>query len=137
MAESRKVNIRIVSRAGDETIEQQIEGSLYIKNGHAYIRYEEPFERMGRTVTLVKIDPGEIKIIRRGDIASEQLFAIGLRTSGVYETPQSVLQLSMFTHRIDARLQSGIGAVEWSYDLYVAGELAGTYALQIEIQEAS
>jgi uncharacterized beta-barrel protein YwiB (DUF1934 family) len=135
MAEPRKVNIRIVSKAGSQVIEERVQGSLYMRNGHIYIRYEEPVEQMGHTSTIVKIDAGEIKIIRRGDIVTDQSFVAGRHTHSDYATPETSMKLSMFTHKIETRLSNGIGVVEWSYDLYVSGDLAGTYAIQMDIRE--
>src|SRR4051812_28545160 len=108
MAEPRKVNIRIISKAGSQLIKQRVQGSLYIRNGHPYIRYEEPIEQMGRTSTIVKIDDGEIKIMRRGDFITDQSFAAGRQTNVDYATPQTVMKLSMFTHKIETRLSNGI-----------------------------
>jgi len=136
MAEPRKVKIRILSKAAGQTIKMRLDGSLYIRNGHPYIRYNEPEEQMGRTSTIVKIDDGEIKVIRRGDFATDQTFAEGRETYADYRTPQTVMKLTMVTHRIHSKLENGIGVVEWNYDLYVSGELAGAYALQMEIREA-
>ena len=43
----------------------------------------------------------------------------------------------MQTHGVAVDLVQGLGSVKWSYDLYVHGEHAGIYRIQLRIQEES
>jgi uncharacterized beta-barrel protein YwiB (DUF1934 family) len=133
--DKRRVRIRIESGMNGSRTNLQAAGELYAKGHHYYLRYEEPSPDFGRTVTTVRIAREEIKIIRHGDIRSEQSFAPGEQRPGYYQTAQGRLELSARTHKLDIALDSGLGTVRWSYDLYVSGEHAGTYRLKLSIRE--
>lgn len=135
MTSKERVLIRIESMADGQKSLQSAEGDLYLKGGHAYIRYEESSADLGRTTTLLRMDPSQLKIIRQGDIQSEQTFVPGEKRTGFYQTAQGKLQLETHTHEWSVELNRGIGSVSWSYDLYMAGEHAGLYRLKLSIHE--
>ena len=53
---------------------QKARGDLYRKGDHTYIRYEEEPNELGRTVTLIKLEDNQIRIVRQGDVQAEQTF---------------------------------------------------------------
>lgn len=122
----------IASTVGTDHTEQSVLANMYIKGQHIYLRYPE--KELGQTNTTVKIDDHQLKIIRHGEVASEQLFIPGQTTSGYYETAQGRLRLETRTKHLDVRLKDGIGQVIWSYDLFVAEEHAGAYRLAYDIE---
>lgn len=131
----QRVRIRLESRSGGRTTKQSMEGDLYFKGEHVYIRYEEPPSELGRTVTLLRLEAGEVRIIRQGDVRAEQTFAPGEKRIGFYQTAQGRMELEMKTHELSQDIRAGIGTVSWSYDLYVSGEHAGHYRIKLLIQE--
>ncbi|WP_010278501.1 DUF1934 domain-containing protein [Paenibacillus senegalensis] len=126
-----EVEVSIVSYVESEKTHQQVKADLYVKGEHIYLRYPE--KDLGQTNTTVKIHKHQLKIIRHGEVASEQLFIPGKTTSGFYETPQGRLLLEMSTKDLQVDLNDGIGQVAWSYDLFFAGEHAGAYRLSFQI----
>jgi uncharacterized beta-barrel protein YwiB (DUF1934 family) len=131
----QRVRIRIESKQeGQETL-QLAQGDLYPKGKHFYIRYEEAEAELGRTTTLLKLETGQLRIIRQGDVESEQKFVPGERSVGFYQTTQGRLELEMHTHGMSSDLNLGLGWVSWSYDLIVQGEPAGFYEIKLVIQE--
>lgn len=136
MSEKAPVQLAIVSVSGDETIRQTVAGTRYIKGVNHYFHYEEQEPGMGRTRTLLKIGPDEIRVIRQGDVESEQAFAVGETRSGFYRTPQGTLQLTTETAEIAVELDEGVGRIRWSYEMRLAGEWAGSFRLEIEITSA-
>jgi uncharacterized beta-barrel protein YwiB (DUF1934 family) len=135
MTEKRNVKLQITSQSEGQIIEQTFNAELYVKGDHCYYRYNETDENMGRTVTTLKVEPGQIRIIRHGDVQSEQSFALQSHKTFYYQTPQGRLELTTFTHVINVGLVEQIGTISWSYDLFVSDELSGTYSLTIEISE--
>jgi uncharacterized beta-barrel protein YwiB (DUF1934 family) len=131
----QRVRVRIESRQDEQDSVQALLGDLYLKGDHAYIRYEESAAELGKTITLLKVEPGQIRIIRQGDVESEQTFAPGEKRIGFYKTIQGRLELEMHTQELAANIVLGLGSVIWSYDLYVQGEHAGLYRIQLWIQE--
>jgi uncharacterized beta-barrel protein YwiB (DUF1934 family) len=131
----QRVRIRIESRQGGLETLQLTQGDLYPKGKHFYIRYEEAESELGRTTTLLKLETGQMRIIRHGDVESEQLFVPGERSMGFYQTTQGRLELEVNTHGMSSDLNHGLGWVSWSYDLIVQGEPAGLYEIKLVIQE--
>jgi uncharacterized beta-barrel protein YwiB (DUF1934 family) len=137
MTGKRRVRIRIEGRQGEQQTVQLAEGYLYPKGNHFYIRYEETESELGRTSTLLKLESGQIRIIRQGDVESEQSFVPGERRVGFYQTSQGRMELEMHTHDMASDMQQGLGSVIWSYDLFVQGEPAGLYEIKLVVQEES
>ena len=79
MTAKQRVRIRIESRSGSETTVQKARGDLYRKGDHTYIRYEEEPNELGRTVTLIKLEDNQIRIVRQGDVQAEQTFCLARR----------------------------------------------------------
>jgi uncharacterized beta-barrel protein YwiB (DUF1934 family) len=136
MAEKRPVRIRIVSKSDHHTVEQEAVGELYAKGDHYYIRYAETAAEMGKTVTIVKMGRHSLRIIRHGDICSEQTFTEGERIAGYYDTPHGRLELVIVTDTFSMRMHEGIGIVSWSYRLLMGSEDSGRYELCLYVEEA-
>lgn len=136
MAVKKKVKIQVKSFCDGETIVQNVHGELYPKETSIYVRYPEPpSSSMGRTMTTVKLADSEIKVIRHGDVDSEQVFALNKQIKGSYQTPQGHMELLTMTHSMDIQLEGGMGKVSWSYDLIVANAFAGKYHITLHIQD--
>ncbi|SFL92738.1 Uncharacterized beta-barrel protein YwiB, DUF1934 family [Paenibacillus sp. 1_12] len=134
MSTSIQVNIQIESRIDkDPVIRQNVEGELYPKGNHYYLRYKETDPEMAGTSTLIKLEAGLVRIIRQGSVRSEQTFVAGQRLKGYYEAPHGKLELEADTQQLNVQLDQGLGTVEWCYDLFVMGDRAGTYRLQLMI----
>jgi uncharacterized beta-barrel protein YwiB (DUF1934 family) len=127
--------MQIISLCEGQRIEQNFEAELYVKGTHIYYRYNEIDENMGRTITTFKVEPQQIRIIRHGDIQSEQTFVLQSNRAGFYQTPQGKLELATFTHNLSVNLSEQLGDISWSYDLLVSGESTGTYDLRARISE--
>jgi uncharacterized beta-barrel protein YwiB (DUF1934 family) len=52
----KSVRLRIVSKSGDQQIEQHFKAELYVKGNQSYYRYHETDENMGRTITTLKVE---------------------------------------------------------------------------------
>jgi uncharacterized beta-barrel protein YwiB (DUF1934 family) len=135
MTASRRVQLQIISKCEGQHIEQNFLAELYVKGTHIYYRYNEVEENMGRTITTLKVEPQQIRIIRHGDIQSEQTFVLQSNRAGFYQTPQGKLDLATFTHDLSINLTDQLGDISWSYDLLVSGEQVGTYYLTARISE--
>lgn len=135
MTSKKQVLVRIDSRQDGHNLTQRVSGELFFKGRQIYLRYREPSPEMGNTQTTVKIGEQEIKLIRHGDIRSEQTFIYGGKRNGYYETRHGKLSLETHTRRMNQDLSGGLGSLEWEYDLHVMEEHAGTYTLKLVIQE--
>jgi uncharacterized beta-barrel protein YwiB (DUF1934 family) len=137
MTEKRNVQLQITSRSEGHIIEQTFKAELYVKGSNGYYRYKETDGNMGRTITTLKVEPQQIRIIRHGDIQSDQTFALQSHKTFFYQTPQGKLELSTFTHEINVSLTDQVGKISWSYDLFASNELSGTYSITVDISEVA
>ncbi len=134
-----KVRIRIEAEHGKQggRIVAEATGERFVKGDACYIRYKEPDPEMGDTTVTLRIDAQELRIVRHGDVRSEQRFARGVVTAGYMETAHGKLPLEMRTRRLINRTNAGIGTMEWRYELYVGGDYAGMYTLKASLREES
>ncbi|MVP02534.1 DUF1934 domain-containing protein [Paenibacillus lutrae] len=135
MSNKKNVKVSISSIAGEERITQEAHGELYLREDKVYVRYEETSAEMGKTLTMVKIAPGELKIMRSGEVGAEQTFVPGQSRRGWYRAAGGSLPIDIHTRTYTRQLVEGIGRIQWSYDLYVEEEHAGLYTLTLTIQE--
>lgn len=127
-----KVRLTIRSMADGVDLVQSMEAKLYIQEGKWFYHYQEPESEMGKISTVLRIEPGLIRLLRQGDIQSEQLFRAGQRMPGYYHMPHGRMELDTETEEIRIEMKDGLGAAEWSYGLYVSGEQTGFHRLRVE-----
>jgi uncharacterized beta-barrel protein YwiB (DUF1934 family) len=129
--------IRITSRQQDQTVSQQVVADRYVKGTAEYYRYREPGPDMGHTMTTLRLTPDEIRIVRHGDVESEQSFIPGVQKAFGYRTAQLALELMVVTKHVSVQLENGIGRASWSYDLLMSGDFAGFYELELQFDRPS
>lgn len=78
MSNMRPVHIRLHSRYEGEDVLQEMQGEAVLKGSVLYVRYEEPQvgPEGGTTRTTLKLGGQSIKIIRHGEVESEQTFEL-------------------------------------------------------------
>ncbi|MNO30428.1 putative beta-barrel protein YwiB [compost metagenome] len=131
------VKIVMTSRQGTDKTVQKLRGEAMVRGSSVYIRYEEPEKGPtgGATRTMVKVTGGEIKIMRHGEVESEQTFQEGRKLPGFYHSPFTKFHLSTDTRRLSAAMDGMFGEIVWEYDLYVYDELSGHFAISMLIEE--
>lgn len=132
-----RVLIRISSRQDEETVEQTLAGQLFEKEKSLFIRYAEPgADGSGEGVrTLLKVTPEELKIIRHGEVESEQSFRKGSRLPGFYRSPYARFALITHTRELRVRMQGLSGEIRWEYELEVQDVISGRFSISLTIQE--
>ncbi|GAB6928096.1 hypothetical protein JCM10914A_20790 [Paenibacillus sp. JCM 10914] len=138
MNDRQQVSIRLHSlHAGENTV-QELPAEAFAKGNALYIRYTEPAlgPHQGETRAMLKLTEDELKLIRHGEVESEQAFQLGQRLPGYYRSPFTSFKLSTHTQRLELELEGMFGRVAWAYDLYVFDELSGHFSISLTIQEA-
>lgn len=137
MSGMHRVLIRISSRQDEETVEQTLAGQLFEKEKSLFIRYAEPgADGSGEGVrTLLKVTPEELKIIRHGEVESEQSFRKGSRLPGFYRSPYARFALMTHTRELRVRMQGLSGEICWEYELEVQDVISGRFSISLTIQE--
>ncbi|MOA06070.1 hypothetical protein D3C78_1256910 [compost metagenome] len=148
MKESGKVRIALESVQDGDTIVHSYEGEWFRKERSIYVRYSElavPGDpESGEVRTLVRYRPGELSIVRRGAIESEQLFMPGLRRDGYYRSPLTTFPLETEATQLElhaAEEDAGDGlpsrlpfTLEWQYVLHVSDQMSGRFHIRLHIQ---
>jgi len=146
MSDKRQVRIRLESvqssgEAVSESTVHEAKGDLYYKSGTCYLRYNDPGDESGQTMVTIRISPGELKVIRRGTVESEQAFVPNREIIGHYRSPLAKFRMTSLTNVMEVWLsgaadsEHAAGAVSWIYDLYVGDELVGRFHNKLEFKE--
>jgi len=154
MSDNRTASIAVAveletRHQGGQPDVRRYSGLLYNKPRGQYLVYEEEAEggaaRGERTRTTIRWDGEELKLVRRGAIESEQIFALGRHTAGSYRLPQGTFALETETHELRVDSGGSSHAAEWPrplkvtafwrYDLKLGGEPAGYFEIRLTIWE--
>lgn len=133
------VELTITSISDSGRVVQQVRGKRYVRNGKLFYQYEEPESEMGKITALLRIEPegkGGIRLLRQGGIRSEQQFRPGERLPGYYDTPHGRMEMDTFTRKLSVTAVDGLEQLRWEYELYMGGEPAGSYRLEIGVRAA-
>ncbi|MGN7384316.1 DUF1934 domain-containing protein [Paenibacillus sp. SAFN-117] len=136
MAAHKEIRLTVRSLQEDEETSRTFTAAWYPKEKNGYIRYQEEESDMGNTTTTVKVGREEIKVIRHGDLQSEQTFILHRWIPGFYRTQQGIIHLETYTHRLAVHLVDGIGKICWDYELRVQGSSAGRFSLTLDTEPA-
>ncbi|MNC19627.1 hypothetical protein D3C76_406230 [compost metagenome] len=133
------VSVTLESVQGGERNVVHAAGEVIARGNQLYIRYEEmqpgPKGEAISVRTTLKITDSGLKLIRHGNVQSEQSFEQGQMLPGFYRSPYTQFNLSTDTRKLDVKRDGRSLAVSWEYDLYVYGELSGQFAISLHIQE--
>ncbi|WP_429374665.1 DUF1934 domain-containing protein [Paenibacillus sp. DS2015] len=137
MPDMMKAVIQLRSHHEGEEVVQDMLAEVFAKDSVLYVKYEEleAGPRGGSIRTTIKITPDVVKIIRHGEVESEQSYQLDTTLPGFYRSPYTTFNLSTYTHEMKMDIQGGIGHVSWSYDLYVYDDLSGVFTISLYIQE--
>jgi uncharacterized beta-barrel protein YwiB (DUF1934 family) len=133
-----RVGIRLESSQEEETTITEYKGTLYRKPHAVFLRYEETGEDGSRSAVTVRFDGGVLRIVRRGEVDSEQSYAVGKRLAGSYKSPYMKLGLETDTDHLQMTGGDRGGlpvTLEWRYGLWVNEEWMGRFDLRLYIQE--
>lgn len=129
---NRKVLVTIESDGDNGYVKQQAEGEMFPKGRQYYLRYAEPEDaKMGRTITTIRVEPGQLRVVRHGDVKTEQTFDPGRKHIGYLNVPQGRLELETQTESVevsgDWTAEKVALTVRWNYRLTVGGQPAGRF----------
>ncbi len=153
MSDKKKVRIELVTVQDGEQAVLAYQGELFVKARSLFVRYTEQEEDVR---CLVRISAGELSVVRRGAVDSEQLFVPGKTCRGNYKSPY--IQFDLETHTTALFVSEGeLGAhngmeqyhsdyaitvpdtlpftVYWEYALVTNGQLTGQFQNKLYIRE--
>lgn len=146
MNHKQHVWIEFESTQDNEKVSQQMTGEWYIKGKAFYITYEEQTEA-GTIRHLLRYEPEELKVMRKGALESEQIYRMHERRQGYYDNRIVKLELQAYTHQLSIRDQYDqvvLGlpsrlpfSLIWEYDLFVGEQATGRFKLRLLLKEAT
>ncbi|ADU32351.1 DUF1934 domain-containing protein [Evansella cellulosilytica] len=116
-------------------------GHLIQKSLSTFLRFEEPNEENEKQLTMqtVKIQNGEVTVIRKGAVTMNQRFIPGIETEGMYHSKFGSLLMITKTNKADFQWDdvNSEGQLHLTYTLTLQGAKAGDYEMRVSIKEVS
>lgn len=144
MNHKQQIWIKLESAQEDETVSQQMSGEWYVKGKAFYITYEEQSEA-GAVRHLLRYEPNELKVFRRGAVESEQVFRLHEQRRGYYDNRLIKLEVEAYTHQLAIKDQHDgvvLGlpsrlpfSLYWDYELFVGEQSTGRFKLRLVLRE--
>ncbi len=127
--------LQVIKRDGEtDEFEYETNGTWQEKRQVEYIRYDEQIEDITIHVTL-KIQDGEVKLMRSGVIKQNLHFVEGKDTVSLYEIPAGKIPLTVRTLSINHFIQPEMSKLKIRYELFQDEEKMDTYLYQITYKE--
>ncbi|GEP79092.1 DUF1934 domain-containing protein [Staphylococcus carnosus] len=127
--------LQVIKRDGEtDEFEYETNGTWQEKRQVEYIRYDEQIEDITIHVTL-KIQDGEVKLMRSGEIKQNLHFVEGKDTVSLYEIPAGKIPLTVRTLSINHFIQPEMSKLKIRYELFQDEEKMGNYLYQITYKE--
>ncbi|MCM3342209.1 DUF1934 domain-containing protein [Paenibacillus sp. MER TA 81-3] len=156
---ANKLMVRIVidSRQDDERVTQEVTGELYRKGSHFYVRYIEPINHpdgqndgdsdmsaSSPTQVMIKISKRQIKLMRRGQVESEQTFSYLEKQGGYYRSQALRFPMTTYTTLMEwnnpwpfeGPLQFDQLMLTWAYQLYIEEQCTGQFEIKLKMTPA-
>lgn len=113
------VNIHSECRSREEMFPMDVytTGSLYQKNNHLYLVYEEEDEEEGSSRTILKVEPGKrVTMTKKGYKELHFVLEQGTHNVGYYMVPEGTLSLGVTTTKLEDHLTPQGGTLAFTYN---------------------
>ncbi|HPU63423.1 MAG TPA: DUF1934 domain-containing protein [Mobilitalea sp.] len=133
-----KVNIFIEgkSRENIDSIITDVAGEYRFFNGKHIIRYKEyDKENIGESDNTIKVLPGVVEIIKKGDYHTHMVFDLSKNTYTFYNTPYGSFMFQIRTKRIEIEQNEKELIVDMEYALFQNNEHFSDNQIRIEVRE--
>ena len=120
---------------GHRTVtDYKAQGQYFERGGCRYLLYEEQdAESKAVTHNTLKIKDDSLELIRRGNVNSHMVFAVGSPMAADYVTVYGALHLEVNTEDLKCLWRSTEASIEITYSLSMTGELLSHNKLSIKI----
>lgn len=129
---------QFVGDEAEENLEFVTDGKMFERYGARFLLYEDS-ELSGYPGcrTILKLRGSELKLLRRNPdkkISSVMEFREGERISGALDTPAGLLDIEVYTRRVENGLSDdGGGTIRVTYDVSLGGRVEGHNELSVEV----
>jgi uncharacterized beta-barrel protein YwiB (DUF1934 family) len=118
-----------------EPVEVVTVGEYYYRNGHHFLRYEEPQEGTAETtVTYLKADGKSMEVRKKGFTNVHMLFQEEKKNVTYYETPFGSIQMGISATKVTCRETNDHINIHVDYALEMNEEHVADCFVQVEVQ---
>jgi len=121
----------------DEVVDFLTKGSLggSLEQGY-YLTYKESeLTGLEGTTTTFQIEPGQVTMLREGNLNSSMVFREGERHVSLYDAGFGGFMLGVNTHRVRADIGHEGGEMELRYAIEVENTVIGENAFHIQVRD--
>jgi uncharacterized beta-barrel protein YwiB (DUF1934 family) len=131
------VSIQRINGGEEERVTLMTAGRLYRRNGKFYISYEESeLTGLEDTRTTIKLEPGQVTMIRTGAYPSQMIFAEHIRHVGLYHTFLGAMTISIYTSHIENTVDEDGGLLVIDYVSDMENRIEGQYHFELFVEVA-
>jgi len=140
MKQPVSIRIKGVYGEGDDTdqVELYTDGTLYRKNDHTYLAYDETQTTgFDGCHTVLKIEDGMVTMTRRGkDVYSHLVMQNGTRNIGRYQVYGAPMDIGVYTDRMDVHMTPEGGSIHVRYTLDMNSSLLSENELFVDYKKS-
>lgn len=119
-----------------EVIQLVTEGTMELVDGGWEISYEETqLTGMEGVTTTFRVEPGQVTLIRSGNLHSKMVFREGVGDDSLYRMPFGALMLTVTATRVFFDIVPDGGVVDLSYEINIENTEAGVIDYHLDIRE--
>lgn len=119
-----------------EVIQLVTEGTMELVDGGWEISYEETqLTGMEGVTTTFRVEPGQVTLIRSGNLHSKMVFREGVSDDSLYRMPFGALMLTVTATRVFFDIVPDGGVVDLSYEINIENTEAGVIDYHLDIRE--
>lgn len=125
------------SYAGQEpdVIRLDTEGTMSYRNGGWDITYEESaLTGLEGVTTTFRVEPGTVKLVRTGKLASTMVFQEGVSYDSLYQMDFGALMLTVKATRVYYDIVEDGGVIDLVYNINIENSEAGVIDYHLDIR---
>lgn len=114
---------------------QQAQGTIECCDGVYTIKYTEPDEEMGKSVSVIEIvRPTLVNLKRSGLYTADFTIEQGKTHSSIYKTPFGEMNMDIVAKKVDAQISENGGRIFLNYEIRSNSQLIGENTLDMDIK---
>ena len=118
-----------------ELIRLDTEGTMEFRDGGWDITYEESaLTGLEGVTTTFRVEPGKVKLTRRGALSSQMVFQEGVSHDSLYEMPFGALMLTVKATSVFFDIVPDGGIIDLVYQIIIENTEAGVIDYHLDIR---
>ena len=126
---------QLYAESSPEEMELVTSGTLKrdSRGGYTVSYQETELTGLEGTTTVLRVGPGQVTLLRQGEVNSVMVFEEGRQHVSVYDTPEGSLTVSINTRRLRSDLGPEGGDIEIQYSIDIDQAMSGMNQFRIHV----